>query len=143
MAELDNCLNCDKLFVKTTRSICPECYKEEEQQYQIVYEFLKKRSNRQATIPEIVKATGVEEQLIIKFVKEKRLRTTQFPNLAYPCEKCGTMIDEGKLCSSCSSEISQDLAKEIELEAIADKRAKEKTEKVRTYFAVDKVKKKN
>src|SRR5690625_6145315 len=78
MQELDNCANCGKLFVRTTRTICRECYKEEERQYEIVYNFLKQRANREATIPEIVESTGVKESLIIKFVREKRLRSSQF-----------------------------------------------------------------
>lgn len=115
MQELDNCANCGKLFVRTTRTICRECYKEEERQYEIVYNFLKQRANREATIPEIVESTGVKESLIIKFVREKRLRSSQFPNLSYPCDRCGDPIEEGMLCSKCTRELAEDLRQDSTL----------------------------
>ncbi|GGM35466.1 hypothetical protein GCM10011351_21960 [Paraliobacillus quinghaiensis] len=138
MGELDNCSNCGKLFVKVTRNVCPDCVKEEEKKFQTVYDFMKKRVNRQATIPEIVEGTGVEEDLIIRFVKEKRLRASQFPNVTYPCEKCGKGIQEGKLCTTCSKELSADLAYQDEIDKVADRNQTEENQKVRTYFSVDK-----
>lgn len=142
MADLANCSRCGNLFVQTTRDICQDCFKEEEKQFEIVYNFMKKRANRQATIPEIVEATGVKEELIIKFVKEKRLRTTQFPNLSYGCERCGKEISEGKLCQACSSELSGDLKHQHDVEQVKkmhELREKEKANQ--TYVAVDKGKK--
>ncbi|SEO59003.1 flagellar operon protein TIGR03826 [Amphibacillus marinus] len=143
MGELENCSKCGNLFVKTMRSICSNCYKEEEKSFQKVYEFLKKRVNRKATIPEIVSGTGVEESLIIKFVKEKRLRTSQFPNLTYPCERCGNHIDEGVLCSSCSTELTSTLQKEDAISQVRGKQEVSTKERQHTYFAVDKVQKRN
>src|SRR5699024_11374641 len=87
MGELANCSRCNNVFVKTLRDICQQCYREEEEAFETVYRFLSQRKNREATLMEIVEATGVEEELVIKFIKEKRLRTSQFPKLAYPCEK--------------------------------------------------------
>src|SRR5690625_6316215 len=75
MHELANCANCNQVFVKTVRDICRDCYEAEEKAFEIVYRFLSKRKNREATLKEIVEATEVEESLIIKFIKEKRLRT--------------------------------------------------------------------
>lgn len=140
MADLDNCSRCGVLFVRTTQSICQECRKEEEKQFQIVYNFMKKRANRQATIPEIVESTGVKEDLIFKFVKEKRLRSSQFPNLSYPCDRCGKEIMEGNLCTSCSNELSGDLKRQESIEA-ENRRKEEERNRTQTYFAVDKGKK--
>lgn len=139
MADLANCSRCGNLYVKTTRDICQDCFKEEEKQFEIVYNFMKKRANRQATIPEIVEATGVEEDVIIKFVKEKRLRTAQFPNLSYGCERCGKEINDGNLCSTCSSELAGDLKHHEDLKQVQklnEQREKEKASQ--TYFVVDK-----
>ncbi|SHM96852.1 TIGR03826 family flagellar region protein [Gracilibacillus kekensis] len=133
MSELANCARCDKVFVKTTKVVCPECVKEDEKLFQIVYNFLKKRENRQATIPEIVEATEVREDIILQFVKDNRLRSTQFPNLSFPCERCGEPIAQGKLCEGCTSDISSDLRHEQELERIKRRNDNEKN-KVRTYF---------
>ncbi len=136
MAELANCSRCGAVFVKNIRDICQECYKEEEKAFNVVYSFLRKRENREATLTEIVDATGIEEKLIIKFIKEKRLRTSQFPKLAYPCERCGKNIVTGKLCESCSQEILQDLEEQEKLEQ--RQLAREEAEaKKNIYYSID------
>ncbi len=134
MGELANCARCDKVFVKTTRSICSDCVKEDEKQFQIVYDFLKKRENRRATIPEIVEATGVNEDVILQFVKDKRLRSTQFPNLSYPCERCGEPIARGKICVNCTDEISSDLRHQQEVEQVKRRNEQEEKQKAQTYY---------
>ncbi|SDK03825.1 TIGR03826 family flagellar region protein [Sediminibacillus albus] len=136
MGQLANCPRCDALFVSGMRSICQECYKEEERAYTTVYNYLRPRKNRQATIPEIVEATGVHEGLIYKFVKEKRLRASQFPNLSYPCDRCGTEIAEGNLCKNCSADITGALSEQQKINDI-EKRNKEK-EQANTYYTVEK-----
>lgn len=114
--ELTNCTNCNTLFVKSKfRDVCDVCYKEEEAKFDIVYKYIRKAANRTATMQQVVEGTGVEEELLIKFVKKGRLRLSQFPNLGYPCEKCGTMIKEGRICSNCTNSIRSDLA-EVEKE---------------------------
>lgn len=133
MAELANCYNCNAVFVKTARNICPKCFAEEEKAFEVVYQFIRKRENREATIPEIVEATGVEEKLIIKFVKDKRLRTTMFPNLSYPCEKCGTKIVTGRLCQKCSEKIIKD----VYLHELEEKAMEKERERINTYYTLD------
>lgn len=103
--ELANCASCGNVFAKSMRDICRECYMKEEEDFKTVYKFLTVRKNRQATILEIVDGTGVDEDLIIKFIKEKRLRASEFPNLSYPCDKCGNPILEGKLCGTCKDSL--------------------------------------
>lgn len=138
MAELDNCQECGNLFVRAIRPICQDCYNKEEEKFQMVYNFMKKRVNREATIPEIVEGTGVEQLLIIKFVKEKRLRANQFPNLTYPCERCGEQIADGKLCEKCSNQLVEELEFEDQLESIDERNQQAERDRMRTYFAVDK-----
>ncbi|WP_163538876.1 TIGR03826 family flagellar region protein [Gracilibacillus sp. YIM 98692] len=129
MGELSNCAYCDQLFVKTTKAICPDCIKEEEKQFRTVYDFLRIRKNRQATIPQIVEETGVEEEVILQFVRENRLRPTQFPNLNYPCDKCGNPITKGNICDDCSSSFSAELKQQEEIDKI-----RERNTRTRTYF---------
>ncbi|SER40901.1 flagellar operon protein TIGR03826 [Gracilibacillus ureilyticus] len=135
MAELANCIRCDKLFAKTTRPICQDCFKEDEKKYQIVYNFLKIRKNREATVPEIVEETGVEYDLIMQFVKDKRLRQSQFPNIGYPCERCGKEIGTGKLCDDCVDSIQSDINHHTQVEEV--KQRNEKESKKITYFTRD------
>ncbi|MFE8701672.1 TIGR03826 family flagellar region protein [Cytobacillus sp. FJAT-54145] len=136
MAELTNCPKCDSLFVKNQfRDVCEKCFKEEEKAFETVYQFIRKRENRTATMSQVEEATGVEEELILKFVKNGRLKLTQFPNLGYPCDKCGKVIQKGKLCNPCTEE----LRKQLDLLNQQEERenAIKKREKQATYFTVD------
>lgn len=110
MDQLANCPNCNDIFVKGQfRDLCVKCWKREEEDYQSIYQFIRKRENRAATIEQIVRNTGVKEELIIKFIKNKRLQIASFPNLGYPCDKCGHIIRKGKLCDKCTTELQGDL----------------------------------
>lgn len=134
--DLFNCPTCNSLFVKTKfRDICDACYKEEEAKFDKVYEYIRKKSNRTASMMQVVEATDVEEELIIKFVKTGKLRIAQFPNLGIPCEKCGTIIRSGRLCESCSDSIRSGL-ETFEME---EKRRLEieDRDKKSTYFMKD------
>ncbi|MEH7384282.1 TIGR03826 family flagellar region protein [Bacillus sp. JJ1521] len=133
MGELMNCPSCGSLFVKTNlRDVCEKCYKEEERAFETVYKFIRKRENRTATISEAAEGTGVEEELIIKFIRIGKLKLAQFPNLGYPCQKCHTIIREGVLCDDCSNELRSELSIfEQEEERKKEIREREK----RTYFA--------
>ena len=110
MGELVNCPRCGRLFVKhSIRDVCEQCYKEEEALFEKVYAFLRKRENRTATMAQVVEATGVSESLITKWIKMGRIHLVHFPNLGYPCEMCGTMIREGKLCPKCRTNLQTEL----------------------------------
>ncbi|MER2060743.1 MAG: hypothetical protein ABTA16_18155, partial [Niallia sp.] len=84
---------------------------------------------RTAQMDEVVEATGVEKKLIYKFIKKGRIKLAQFPNLGYPCSKCGTIIREGKLCQPCTTGIQSDL----QLVEKEEERKRE-LEKRNTYF---------
>lgn len=118
MNQLKNCTMCGRLFVRTVRPICPSCYKELEAQYRKVYNYLRQKENRQATIYEVSEATGVSVPQIKEFIREGRLHIAEFPNMGYPCESCGTIIREGRICEPCrkkfhgvAEKLSQALAK--------------------------------
>lgn len=136
MPELSNCPKCGRLYVRNLYGICETCKKAEDKQFDKVYEFIRKRENRTATIQQIVDATGVSEDTIMRFVKEGRLRTTQFPNLGYRCERCGTIIKKGKLCEDCLSNIQSDL-KQHTYEEERKRQREEEEKKAHTYYSVD------
>lgn len=131
MAELANCARCDAVFVKGMLDICQDCYKEEEKAFETVYRFLSRQKNREATLAEIAEATGVEEGWIVKFIKEKRLLTSRFPNLNYLCKRCGKPIVQGRLCTSCAKELKQ------ELKQHEKQHYQEKEKKKKTYYMFD------
>lgn len=110
MAEVRNCPKCGEFFNYTgIRDVCFKCAQVEEDMYQIVYRFLRKRENRAANIERIVEATGVEEDLLYRWVRKGRLQPALFPNLGYPCDNCGHITTTGKLCQKCQDELKQDL----------------------------------
>ena len=122
MGELSNCPKCNTLFVKTQfRSVCDACFKEEEKAYETVYKFLRKRENRKALLHEVVEGTGVDEDLILKFIRNGRIQLSNFPNLGYPCEKCGKSIREGRICDSYTSDNNEQLHQLDEVEKISER----------------------
>lgn len=133
--DLSNCPECGEIYIKSKfRDVCEKCWREEEAAYDTVYKFMRKRENRAATMLQVVEATGVTEALILKFIKNGKLQITQFPNLGYPCDKCGKIIRTGKLCEGCASEIMNDL-KNFE----RDEEFKQKVNSHKgTYFTKDK-----
>lgn len=136
MAEFGNCPRCGDIYVlNNVREVCPNCYKKEESDYEKVYQFIRKKHNRTAQMDEVVDATGVERSTIYKFIKKGRIKIAQFPNLGYPCAKCGTIIREGNLCNPCLTGIQKDL-KNIEKE---EDRKKEMNNKNSTYYTNDRL----
>jgi flagellar operon protein (TIGR03826 family) len=108
--DLSNCPECGEIYIKSKfRDVCEKCWRQEEAAYDTVYKFMRKRENRTASMLQIVEATGVEEVLILKFIKNGKLQIVNFPNLGYPCDKCGTIIRSGRLCDGCTAELRSDL----------------------------------
>ena len=134
MAQLDNCSRCGSIYVRNLSGLCDVCRKEDDQLFDKVYQFIRKRQNRTATMLQIVEATGVPEVSIMRFVKEGRLKPTQFPNLGYPCERCGTVIQSGKLCAKCAGNLESDL-KQFEIEEERKRQIAEREKKI--YFTED------
>ncbi|MEC5422863.1 hypothetical protein QGM71_05035 [Virgibacillus sp. C22-A2] len=137
MAELANCARCDTVFVKGLREICQSCYKEEEKAFDLVYRFLHEQKNREATMIEVAEGTGVSEKLISKFIKDKRLLTSQFPKLAYPCERCDKNIVTGMLCSSCAQELKNEMELHEKNEERVDEIKKKNEKESRIYYTFD------
>ncbi|MDG5786678.1 hypothetical protein QA612_04180 [Evansella sp. AB-P1] len=137
MADLENCPNCGKVFVKALRPVCNACYQEVEEKFRITYEFLRKRQNRMATMEEVHEETGVEKNLIYQFIREGRLHLSQFPNLGYPCEKCGVSIREGRLCGDCNREIRTGMTRLNQEKAFENRKRTKENSKITTYHSLD------
>ena len=110
MAELRNCPICNEFFNYTgMREVCHKCAQKEEEMYQVVYRFLRKRENRAANVERIEEATGVDREFLYKWVRKGRLHPAVFPNLGYPCDNCGHLTHKGKLCSKCQDDLKSEL----------------------------------
>jgi flagellar operon protein (TIGR03826 family) len=139
MSQIETCPSCGDIYVKNQfRDVCQKCWKEEEQAYDLVSKFMRRRENRAATMLQVVEAVGVEEELLMKFIRTGRLKVTQFPNLGYPCDKCGSIIRSGKLCEPCALEIKKELEQHEQQEVF--KEELRKREKQATYFTTNKSK---
>ncbi|TGA95874.1 hypothetical protein E4665_17330 [Sporolactobacillus shoreae] len=128
MAELANCKSCGRLFVRVSSPYCPECLKEQDKKFDIVYDYIREQEHRMATVPQVHDATGVETELIYQWVREGRLVSAMFPNLGYPCKSCGKMITEGVICSDCRNKIQGDLHRED-----LEEEARLKANRLKTY----------
>ncbi|MFC4618544.1 TIGR03826 family flagellar region protein [Camelliibacillus cellulosilyticus] len=130
MAELANCEQCGKVFVKNTTGICPSCRKKVDEKFDRVWHYIRKQENREATVTQVYEATGVEEKLIFRWIEEGRLRVKDFVNLTYPCASCGAPIQRGKLCAACAKQMEKDLAEHD----ASEERKKEDRDRYRTYY---------
>lgn len=74
--------------------------------------FLLRKNNRLLSNEQVTEKTGVSTELIQKWVKNGKLKPSIFPNLGYPCERCGKITNRGKICISCSNSITNTLAQE-------------------------------
>lgn len=135
MSQLDNCPSCGQIYVKNAfREVCETCYKQEEAKYQTVYKYIRQRENRTASMDQVVHDTGVEEYLIIKFIRKGRIQLVHFPNLGYPCDRCGRIIREDKLCQGCKKDIHGQLS-QLERE---EERERAIREAGKTYHVINK-----
>ncbi|WP_088104284.1 TIGR03826 family flagellar region protein [Halalkalibacter urbisdiaboli] len=143
MKDVANCPKCGGLFVKALRPICNHCFKIQEEHFEKVTTFMRKKQNRMATLREVHEQTEVPLEQIHQFVREGRLLTRQFPNLGYPCESCGSIIKEGRLCESCKGNITGGLEKiEREKERLEALEKEEKRQQHSAYHSLsDRVKK--
>ncbi|GED33884.1 TIGR03826 family flagellar region protein [Brevibacillus centrosporus] len=115
LGKLANCSRCDALFVQAVRDICPKCYQQVEQEYELCARFLRKRENRGSNIYQVSEVTGVSVKQITKFIKEGRISIAGNPHLGYPCERCDSLIHTGNLCDSCIDSLKHDITQDLEV----------------------------
>ncbi|NLW16555.1 MAG: hypothetical protein GX033_02720 [Firmicutes bacterium] len=102
---VDNCPRCGRIYARNLRKLCPDCIKEEEEQYQVVYRYL--RDNPKSTVQQVSANTGVPEERILSFLRQDRLMVSEWTQLTYPCERCGAEIKRGRFCQSCTKEMQK------------------------------------
>lgn len=73
--------------------------------------FLLRRNNRVLSNDEVVELTGVSPDLLYKWVKTGKLKSSIFPNIGAPCDRCGNLT-QARICVSCSSSIVNTLKQE-------------------------------
>ena len=102
-----NCPRCGKLYALNLRDMCGDCIKGIDLEYEKCVEYL--RQQKGATITELSEATSVTIRQITRFVRDGRISILDAPNMAYPCEVCGTLIRESNMCDGCRSRLTKEL----------------------------------
>lgn len=106
--EVRNCKGCGRLFNYMGRTLCPECQKGQEDEFQKVKEYI--RENPMSGVADVAEATGVSVHQIRQWIREERLMLTDVSASAgINCDSCGRPILTGKLCASCKRQMKNDL----------------------------------
>lgn len=87
------------------RGLCKACAKIDEQEFQMVVDFIK--SHPQHTIMQIEEETGISNKKIAKWLKEDRVLLVRNNT----CARCHTVITTGKYCAKCASVLFEGLNK--------------------------------
>ena len=103
---LRNCAECGNLFGYQGSPLCPKCIKKDEEDFVKVRKYL--RENPGASVLEASEATEVEEEKILRYVREGRLQSKSWVGVL-ECERCGARISDGRLCEACRTEVNRDL----------------------------------
>ncbi|MDP4153139.1 MAG: hypothetical protein Q8865_06870 [Bacillota bacterium] len=78
-----------------------------DKEYTIVREYIYK--NKSANVKMVAEETGVDEEVILEFLREGRLSLKEPGDIR--CERCNTPIETGKYCDQCLTEIRQELTR--------------------------------
>ena len=102
--KLENCPECGKLYVYTKIALCPDCIKSMEKDIEKCQSFL--RSNPLSTIEDVHQTTGLTIGRITKIILKRRINIDDYPNLEYPCDRCGDPIRKNRVCDPCYKTIN-------------------------------------
>lgn len=134
--QLENCVLCGRLYLKSYTDFCLDCYKEIEADFKKVDAFIKDEANREATLEELSEATDVSEKRIADFIRDGRIYGEDFPNLGYPCAHCGTVIKRQVLCNSCYQEFSSEISRTLKRDKLVDEIGRKPQERAGKYWQV-------
>lgn len=132
---LINCEECGRLFSSSGPKVCPNCKKEEEEKFEIVKDYL--WDNPNSTIKKVAEETGVERELIIKFMREGRLDAEGLLiDYKLKCKRCSKEIKTGIFCESCRNKMINN----FKTDAKEEKEEKEKQKQGKGMFLKDRFK---
>ena len=110
--DVRNCKKCGKVFAYNGHNLCPQCKKNEEEEFKIVKEYI--YENPGADIQLVSQETGVEVKKILRYLREGKLEIREGNgNLILDCERCGTSIKTGRFCERCTAEVHRELKSSI------------------------------
>jgi uncharacterized protein len=108
--DIRNCRRCGKVYNFNGFAVCPNCTRQEQEDFDKIRDYLFKHPNSSAL--EVSQATGLELKVITRFQKEGRIESDGMvtsDNLS--CEKCGQPVKSGRFCEQCVQKIQAELKK--------------------------------
>lgn len=112
--QVRNCPQCGKIFTYIRTNLCPECQKQDEENFRIVRKYI--AQNPGVGIEVVSENTGISEEKILKYLKEGRIVTGTVTQVKLACELCGTVISGGRYCAACQEKLTSGLKKVIQEE---------------------------
>lgn len=106
--DIRNCKRCNRIFQYNGSKYCPNCMIELDKMFVIVRDYL--YDHPEANVVQTSEATGVDEDIILEFLKQGRLELSR-PSLAYVCERCGRPITTGRYCQNCINTLDREMKK--------------------------------
>ena len=111
--EMRNCKKCGRVFSSFGDKICPDCKREEDELFTRVKEYI--YDHPHASIKEVAEETEVEEDIILRFMREGRIEVADDSLSTLTCEKCGAAIRTGRYCANCQKQLVGGLSAAMEL----------------------------
>lgn len=109
--QLRNCPRCGKVFrYDGLHLYCRECLEADEAAFRRVRECLV--NDPGLTLGRLAEKAGVEESLILRFVREGRILADHIEGVTLRCDSCGKPISEGRFCSTCAEQLAGGLRPE-------------------------------
>lgn len=100
-----NCRRCRKIFNYAMGPIyCNSCKKELEEEFQVVKKYV--QDNPGSDIRTVSEACDIDPNQIRQWVREERLYFSEGSNTGISCERCGVMIQTGRFCQRCKSDMT-------------------------------------
>ena len=94
------CRVCKGLFQYMGNPICQSCQDKLDSDFVKVREYL--YDNPSAGVLEVVEETGIEERIVMGFLREGRLELDNGARIL-SCERCKTPISSGRFCEKCKT----------------------------------------
>jgi flagellar operon protein (TIGR03826 family) len=129
--DIRNCRRCNRIFQYKGSKYCSSCMIEMDDIFIKVRDYI--YEHPEANILKVSQETGVEEGIILEFLREGRLELTS-PSLDFVCERCERPIVSGRYCNECIQELDREMKKGL---GEADRRAKDLGKDSKRMYIID------